>query len=128
MTGAGGRLEPALLKCVTSAHPGVSARSRASSSSVKPTVTRSLYGERRRGQLGVARASWRQLAAHERHALDAQAPEVGGTSERLAERRLPSGLAHAAERDVPGERSRLTRHAEIRAATLDALGHRRERA
>src|SRR5919108_1394706 len=111
-TGAGGRLAPALLKCVTSAHPGVSARSRRISSSVKPTVTRSLYGQRRRGELGVTRAPRRQLAAHQRHALDAQTAEVRAACQRIGQPGLAARLAHPAERDVRRELARLARKAE----------------
>src|SRR5262245_42801657 len=128
MTGAGGRLEPALLKCTTSAHPGVSARRRRISSSEKPTVTRLLYGQRRGEQLGVTRATRRQLAAHQRHALHTQPAEVGGARERLAERRLAAWLAHAAERHVRGERTGLARKPETAAAEVDALGQRRQAA
>src|SRR5882672_11822999 len=105
-TGAGGRLDPALLKCATSAHPGVSARRRRISSSVKPSVTRLLYGQRRRGELRVARAPRRQLAAHERNALDPDPPDVRRLRQRLAERGLAPRLADPTERDVRGERPR----------------------
>src|SRR5512138_502744 len=95
-TGAGGRLAPALLKCATSAHPGVSARRRRISSSVKPTLTRLLYGERHRDELGVTRAARRQLAAHQRDALHPQRAEARGARKRVREPRLAVRLAYAA--------------------------------
>src|SRR5215510_3676717 len=128
MTGAGGRLEPALLKCTTSAHPGVSARRRRISSSEKPTVTRLLYGQRRGEQLGVARATRRQLAVHQRDALHTQAAEVRGPGERLTERWLTARLAHAAECHMRGERAGLARKAEAAATGVHAVGERRHAA
>src|SRR5882672_11863925 len=127
-TGAGGRLEPALLKCATSAQPGVSARRRRSSSSVKPAVTALLYGQRRRGELRVARAPRRQLAAHQRHAPDGDPAEVHRPRQRLTELRPARRLADATERHVRGEGTPLARKAELAAARVDRVGERGQRA
>src|SRR5262244_1766257 len=125
MTGAGGRLEPALLKCTTSAHPGVSARRRRISSSEKPTLTQLLYGQRRGEQLGVTRAPRRQLAAHERHAFHAQGAEVRRPREGVGERGLATHLTYTPERHVGRERARLGRKAQAATRDVDLLGERR---
>src|SRR5262249_10788087 len=124
MTGAGGRLEPALLKCTTSAHPGVSARRRRISSSEKPTLTRLLYGQRHGEQLGVTRAPRRQLAAHERYAVHAEEAEVRRPREGVGERGLAARLTYAPERHVCRERARLGRKAEAATRDVHLLGER----
>lgn len=81
------------------------------------------------GQLGVACAAGREIAAHERHALDLEGPERagGGGLERLGQRVVATRLAHAAERDVRRELAAFRGKAEGDERSIDALGQARER-
>src|SRR3989304_98025 len=73
--------------------------------------------ERGAAQLRVARALRRELAPHERHARDADAPEVAarGGLEGPGEGGLAPRHAHAPERHVRREGTGLARKAERRA-------------